>query len=51
MIDLTAPGGKEIYSAVLAAQLAGKSVYIEASNSTGCTGTWILVQSVTVVPD
>jgi hypothetical protein len=55
MIDLAASGGKEIYSAVLAAQLAGKSVYIEVSNSTGCTGAStgasILVQSVTVVPD
>lgn len=50
-IDLTAPGGKEAFSAALAAHLAGRSILIEVSNSTGCTGNWTLVQSITVLGD
>jgi hypothetical protein len=48
-IDLSAPGGKEIYAAALTAMTAGKKVKLEISNAKGCQGWGTELQSVTVV--
>ena len=48
-IDLSAPGGKEIYAAVLTAMTAGKRVRLEISNAKGCVGWGTELQSVIVV--
>jgi hypothetical protein len=48
-INLGTPGGREIYSTVLAAAMSGKKIKVEASNATGCKGWGTEVQSVYVL--
>lgn len=45
------PNGKEAYAAALTAITSGKSVVVEVSNSTGCTGFGTVLQSIYIVAD
>jgi hypothetical protein len=45
-LDTKIAGGKEAYAAALAAYLSGKTITIEISNATGCTGWGTQIQSI-----
>lgn len=45
------PNGKEAYAAALTALTSGKSVVVEVSNATGCTGWGTVLQSIYIVAD
>jgi len=45
------PNGKEAYAAALTAITSGRSVVIEVSNATGCTGWGTVLQSIYIVAD
>ena len=49
LIDMSMSGGKEAYATALVAFTTGKSVMLEVSNATGCTGDWTKLQSIYVV--
>jgi len=45
------PNGKEAYAAALTAITSGRSVVLEVSNATGCTGWGTALQSIYIVAD
>ena len=50
-IPTSQPNGKEAYAAALAAITSGRSVVLEVSDATGCTGWGTLLQSIYIVAD
>ncbi len=48
-INLSEPGGKEMYATALTAAASGKQVKLEVSNATGCQGWGTVLQSIYLV--
>ncbi len=49
-LNLNNPGSKEAYAAALAALMSKTKVRLEILNSSGCSGDWTTLQSITVSP-